>query len=320
MNDGSVEVRACPLCSGTDGRPLFDVSYARIWEALRTEWGVELNGSIRRRHEAAEVTRLIRCSTCGLAYFRPAVAGDAEFYRALGGSMQTYAPDRWEFALVRARLRGVDALLDLGCADGRFLMGAAALVRRAVGVDHNADAIARLRDAGIDAHVSDFWTFAEGREASFDVVCAFQLLEHLSDVSRLVEPAMRVLRPGGRLYVSVPNAARLGARQIEALDCPPHHLSRWEPRLLTILAARSGLELTGLVTEPPDLSQVRLEYRNLVGRSSVRFAGDAVTRIAGRAFAKAIVGPRRHAVSAASQRYQRRGWFGHSILAEFRLP
>ena len=45
-----------------------------------------------------------------------------------------------------------------------------------------------------------------------DVVVAGELLEHLRDPARLVADARRVLRPGGTLVGSVPNAYRLKSR------------------------------------------------------------------------------------------------------------
>jgi SAM-dependent methyltransferase len=42
------------------------------------------------------------------------------------------------------------------------------------------------------------------RSASFDIVTAFDVIEHCRDDQRAVAEAMRVLRPGGRLLVSVP--------------------------------------------------------------------------------------------------------------------
>ncbi len=42
-------------------------------------------------------------------------------------------------------------------------------------------------------------------DASFDVVYSNNVLEHTSDPGRVLEEAMRVLKPGGTLFVEVPN-------------------------------------------------------------------------------------------------------------------
>jgi SAM-dependent methyltransferase len=44
-------------------------------------------------------------------------------------------------------------------------------------------------------------TFAD---STFDVILAFEVLEHIPDYSRAVSEMFRVLRPGGRLLFSVP--------------------------------------------------------------------------------------------------------------------
>jgi SAM-dependent methyltransferase len=42
-------------------------------------------------------------------------------------------------------------------------------------------------------------------DASFDVVCAFETIEHVTDQDGFVEQLRRVLRPGGTLLVSTPH-------------------------------------------------------------------------------------------------------------------
>lgn len=49
-------------------------------------------------------------------------------------------------------------------------------------------------------------------DADFDVVVAAELLEHLRQPERLVEEIRRVLRPGGTIAGSLPNAYRLKNR------------------------------------------------------------------------------------------------------------
>lgn len=313
------DVAGCPLCRATDRAVIRKIAYAQIWEALRVEWGVDVDKATRRRHEPARSTHLVRCGSCSLLYFFPSRAGDEGFYRLLSRSMPEYAPERWEFDVVRRELQAHDELLDLGCADGQFLRSTASLVRRVAGVDQNAEAIAMISSAGLEAHASDFVSFAESHESEFDVVCSFQTLEHMPDVAALVEPVRRALRPGGRFFVSAPNGERLGRQEVEGLDCPPHHVSRWERARFQTLGDRFGFRLVRVAFEEPDLSHVRLAHRVRVERPLRPALGSEGARFAGRVFGKTATGPRRHAARAAAHRYTRRGWFGHSMLAEFRL-
>jgi SAM-dependent methyltransferase len=106
-------------------------------------------------------------------------------------------------------LRSGQDLLDVGCGPGTITLDLAALVApgRVVGVDAEAEVIAaaerRRRQTGLTnvRFVAGDVYDLEFDEASFDVVHAHQVLQHLADpVAALVEMG-RVLRPGGILAV-----------------------------------------------------------------------------------------------------------------------
>jgi SAM-dependent methyltransferase len=58
----------------------------------------------------------------------------------------------------------------------------------------------------VDFVVGDLLTLPQGPE-TFDVVCAFETIEHLTDPERFVAEARRVLKPDGILVASTPRAA-----------------------------------------------------------------------------------------------------------------
>ena len=100
-------------------------------------------------------------------------------------------------------------VLDAGCGVG---YGSAFLAEQAdevVGVDRNDEAIdyARQRYAGpnVSFEVGDVLALRHA-DASFDVVCSFETIEHLSEPAALVSESARVLRPGGVFVCSTPNA------------------------------------------------------------------------------------------------------------------
>ncbi|OLD99991.1 MAG: hypothetical protein AUG91_05445 [Actinobacteria bacterium 13_1_20CM_4_69_9] len=134
-------------------------------------------------------------------------------------------------------------VLDLGCRDGAltraYLDG-----NEVVGFDADREALAAAARLGIETHWADLDQPLELPDASFDVVVAGELLEHLRDPQALVAEIRRVLRPGGTLVASVPNAYRLKGRLRFLLGRPPES----DPTHLQMFAAAdvrtllSGLE------------------------------------------------------------------------------
>src|SRR4051812_2606727 len=73
-------VLSCPLCGSQQGETVRNISYKQIFAALLDDWGVTLSDGTQRRHVARADLDLVACSTCGLQYFSPAIAGDGAFY------------------------------------------------------------------------------------------------------------------------------------------------------------------------------------------------------------------------------------------------
>ena len=102
-------------------------------------------------------------------------------------------------------------VLDLGCRDGS-LSRAYADGNEIVGVDADREALAAAGKLGIETHWADLDEPLDFDDASFDVVVAGELLEHLRDPHRVVDDLHRVLRSDGTFVASVPNAYRLKNR------------------------------------------------------------------------------------------------------------
>lgn len=126
-------------------------------------------------------------------------------------------------------------LVDVGCGQKPFRSFLSP--RRYVGVDlpHFSGGMA---DAAPAADV-----YADGgslpfREGSVDTVTAFQILEHTPDPCRILAEARRILRPGGRIIVSVP--------QSYPMHGVPHDYYRYTEHGLRHLLERAGFAVETL--------------------------------------------------------------------------
>lgn len=100
-----------------------------------------------------------------------------------------------------------DVVLDVGCGDARaYQRRMLPMVRAIHGVDISEDAVARARERGVEAIVHDLSAPLPYHDGTFTKVVCFEVLEHLFDPKFAVQEMTRVLRSGGMLMVSVPNA------------------------------------------------------------------------------------------------------------------
>ncbi|MGE3327361.1 MAG: class I SAM-dependent methyltransferase [Acidimicrobiia bacterium] len=96
-------------------------------------------------------------------------------------------------------LQGARRVLDVGCGDGQVARLAARLGAQVVGVDPtwNQVVVARER-AGGPSYARSGAAALPFADASFDVVVACLVFEHIVDVDAAIAEVARVLEPGGR--------------------------------------------------------------------------------------------------------------------------
>jgi len=95
-------------------------------------------------------------------------------------------------------------LLDVGCGTGWLADHFADYT----GVDGSSDAVATAQARGRNVLHHDVAEPLPFADASFDAVVMKDLLEHVPDPVALVREVRRVLRPGGRVFASSPDAQR----------------------------------------------------------------------------------------------------------------
>lgn len=142
--------------------------------------------------------------------------------------------DLWAEHLARyafaCRFATAKRALDAGCGTG---YGTAALATRATsvtGVDVAPQAIEYARGHSVSSNITYLQASAASvplPAASFDLITAFEVIEHLADWQALLAEAQRLLAPGGLFLVSTPN--RLYYAESRRLDGPnPYHVHEFE--------------------------------------------------------------------------------------------
>jgi ubiquinone/menaquinone biosynthesis C-methylase UbiE len=124
-------------------------------------------------------------------------------------------PEPWQWerrrALLLGEVRPGERVLDLGCGAGRFVAALREAGAEPVGVELAEAALDRAR---ANAPGADLRLVADDgslplEHASVDLVWCSEVLEHVPDTAHLLLEVRRVLRPGGRLLVTVPDHPRV---------------------------------------------------------------------------------------------------------------
>ena len=237
----------CLLCSKENCRPLVELTSKELIE-LWAEFGVSFSGESVAMLESRRMVPLHECQGCGFRFFDPDLAGPSAFYEDLQRqSGAYYAPFRTEFqwALDVATREGLLSVLDAGCGTGAFLDLARGRGLKTHGLELNPTAAESCRQKGHAVFSGSLADYSRGfPEARFDLVTAFQVVEHVPDPVMFLREAAALARPGGGVVIGVPN--ELGIERICPWDphqWPPHHISRWRPQDLRELGRRAGLSV-----------------------------------------------------------------------------
>jgi SAM-dependent methyltransferase len=123
------------------------------------------------------------------------------------------APQEFQLrsALLQRELRAGDRFLDIGCGAGVFSALAAVSGARVTGVDVAAAAIARARAAypQLDFRRVEFNGPLPFEDATFDLIWASEVIEHVADTAAWLSEVRRVLARHGRLLITTPAHGRL---------------------------------------------------------------------------------------------------------------
>jgi SAM-dependent methyltransferase len=221
----------------------------------------------------AEVS-IYECSETGYRFYHPpTVAGDGPFYEALAKEVLYYIPWKWEHEVTDTYIKSGDTVLELGCATGDFLL---TMMRRkeirAFGTELNDNARQTAEARGI--------SFSATTDA--DVTCAFQVLEHISDVKGFLEQAITSTKPEGYIVFGIPNNDCFIKDDPNCyLNMPPHHMGLWTERSLRAVSNHFPLEVVDIKTECLQPHHYRYYYQVRFGNIFKRFGfiGKVINKI-----------------------------------------
>ncbi len=183
--------------------------------------------------------------------------------------LHVYKNPLGEAGLLAAGVRA----LDIGCGRGEWLEFLKEHECEPVGVDLSERMVLHCREKGLEAVHADAVTYLRGaKDGEFNVISSFHVVEHLpfEVLIELLDEALRVLAPGGRLILETPNPENLivGAN---SFYMDPTHRNPIPPQLLQFVVRSRGfvnVEILGLHDRTHDVERFGIkgfpeEFQNL---------------------------------------------------------
>ena len=197
--------------------------------------------------------RLVKCNDCGLLRSDP-IADPGLLAQLYHDSTFTYNEEvadlKRTYGRYLARLDRLDArkdsLLEVGCGNGFFLEQALAQGYRAVrGVEPSrsaADQAAPVVRNSITCGLMQAGLFPA---AEFDVICLFQVFDHVPDPGALLDACFDALRPGGMVLSINHNTAAVSARLLGERSpiVDIEHTYLYDPATMARIFAAHGLKI-----------------------------------------------------------------------------
>lgn len=248
-----------------------------------------------------ETYGVAQCRACASQYVNPCPGEDAlaDYYancqcnRMLDAVFKARAKKQSSFILdgrtatVLELLRPMGGkkpltILEAGCGSG----GALYKLQQGLAQDRDlASCEVRLRGVDIDHHAVEnpvapglnlesmpVERLAQRETAQYDLVLHYELIEHLAEPYAFMRSMHRLLKPGGVMFFTTPNAEGLemltgynGYRPLAHAIFPPMHLNALSMRNMALFAYRCGFKLTSLSTPgrlDVDMLAIAAEHQN----------------------------------------------------------
>ncbi|MHC4192559.1 MAG: class I SAM-dependent methyltransferase [Planctomycetota bacterium] len=218
------------------------------------------------------------CRNCGLVYMNPQVSMSdlADFYPSDYAPHQS-KPNKSNLSQKRMRkksllpeyiLRSLNentVLLDVGCGNGKFLDEIKKCTNTQVcGLDISKAAVETAKENfGLDIFCGSI-TEAPFEDGSFDLITAWQYLEHVPRPLKVLRRFYQLLKPNGICIISTPNFDSMNAKIFKdrwyCLDCP-RHLHIYTPDTINKLMEKAGFAVTEVRHDTSSKNLIRsLQY------------------------------------------------------------
>lgn len=230
----------CPLCGSYKRLELGSSSIRSFWD--------------NRIIVPDNITNIVKCKNCDFIYANPRTNETwfLDFPNEYGYKMQLKF-EHWHrkiLNVVKEKTKSGGNLLDIGCAGGRFVELAKSHGFNSFGFDIDEKFVKYGRDIlklNLKAGKLDDAGYTEN---FFDVVTLIEVLEHVRDPRQILKSGIKLLKRGGKLFLTVPNFELFYLLNFKLFKTkkdfyflyPAEHISFWRQSVLIKTLKKEGFK------------------------------------------------------------------------------
>ena len=202
--------------------------------------------------ETGEAFQIMECDTSGIFFTHPQPPDLNRYYpedyrgfHPLVEKVFRKMYGKYAAAVIR-KVGASGRLLEVGCGAGWMLEAFAQRGWEVAGLERTSSIAQEITErTGIKVYTGDLALIQT--EERFDVILLYNVLEHLPDPGAVIDHCKRLLNPGGRIIITLPNILSWQARLTKGswfhLDAPRHLFHFSEASMGRFLNSH-GLEIT----------------------------------------------------------------------------
>lgn len=240
-----------PITKTTEVKKIADFSVKRIIENY-----LEIGIDTTKYFKDLKTLSLYKCLKTGFRFYYPfETLADEDFYNELSKNIKSYYPKcRWEHEQALKHIKDNDKVLEVGSGFGYFLEKVKNKTDNYLGLEINKNAVEEGLRKGLNIKYFPKENFLQELNETYDVICCFQVLEHIKDVNSFFCSSIKSLKNKGKFIIGVPynNPYLYRKDKYHTLNLPPHHAGLWDKSSLKNLENIYGIKYLTSYIEPID--------------------------------------------------------------------
>jgi SAM-dependent methyltransferase len=245
----------CPISGSSEVTLLEKITTKSLIKAYQDSLDLDVFPELK---EVVEIG-FYHCQESDISFFYPMVTGSESFYEKLQKFDWYYQDEKEEYNYANNYIKASDTVLEIGCGKGAFSQKIKSLDY--TGLEFSKQAVQFASELRLNILNESIEEHSIKNSEVYDVVCSFQVLEHVAMPKSFIKSCIQCLKPGGLLIYSIPSADSFVTFFNDILNLPPHHVTWYSDESLEYIGKLFELKVINIHHDPlTNVSRRRYKY------------------------------------------------------------